>query len=65
MAGAHSTAELEDGKQTSAGIMIAVNKEVASVVDTTGGKVESFEEHEGELSEGWTARNEASREAVI
>ena len=41
---ARSTAEVEDGKHTSGGVVIGVKNEVASVVDTTGSKVESFQD---------------------
>ena len=46
-AGARGVAYMEDGKHTSGGMMVAVNKSVASMVDTAGGKVESVEGNEG------------------
>ena len=33
--------------------MIAVKKEVPSVVDTAGGKVDGLEEHEGRIAHNW------------
>ena len=43
-ADARGTAEVEDGKHISGGVVIGVKNEVASVVDTTGSKVESFQD---------------------
>ena len=45
-AAARSTKEVEDGKHTSGGVVIAVKRRVASVVDTAEGKVEGLEENE-------------------
>ena len=45
-----STTDVEDGKHASGGVIVTVNKEVASVADTTGGKVKIVEENEGRLA---------------
>ena len=52
-ADARSTAEVEDGKHATGGVMIARRKNMASVEETTGGKVESLEENAGTIAQLW------------
>ena len=53
---ARSTKEVEDGKHTSGGVMIAVKEEVAPEVDTVGCKVEGLEDNTGRNLQRWTNR---------
>ena len=52
-ADARSTKEAKDGKHSSGRAMIAVKKEVLSVVDVAGGKVERLEENEAGIAQIW------------
>ena len=56
-ADARSTKEVEDGRRTLGGVMVAVRKEVASVVDTAGSNVDWKKKPGKGLAQIWLSCN--------